>query len=170
MKLVTAALLALSAGSNLAAADPAPATAHADLHDAKGAEIGQATLTQFPNGVLVHVQLAGLPPGPHGFHVHAVGKCEPPFATAGGHFNPDAHHHGMMNPGFHAGDLPNLYVAADGTVTAEAFTTFVSLGDGPTGLFGPAGTALVVHAGPDDYKTDPSGNSGDRIACGVIVK
>ncbi len=145
-------------------------TAHAALHDLKGIAVGTVTLTQLPNGVLVHAELTGLPAGPHGFHIHAAGKCEPPFKTAGGHFNPANGHHGMMNMGFHAGDLPNLYVSADGKVTADAFTTLVTLGSGDNSLFGKDGTSLVLHAGPDDYNRTPAGNSGDRIACGVVEK
>lgn len=147
-----------------------PTTAHAMLKDAKGKEVGTVTLTQLPNGVLVHAVLTGLPPGGHGFHIHAAGKCEPPFTTAGGHFNPTGAHHGMMNAGFHAGDLPNVYIGEDGKVTADAFNTFVTLGTGANSLFGPSGSSIVLHAGPDDYKSDPAGNSGDRIACGVIEK
>ena len=101
-----------------------------------------------------------------------MGRCDPPqFTSAGAHFNPASKQHGTQNPaGPHAGDLPNLEVAASGEGGIDATTKLVTLGPGPTSLLGPAGTSLVVHAAADDYKTDPSGNSGDRIACGVITK
>lgn len=146
------------------------ATAHADLRDLQGKPVGRATLTQFPDGVLIRAELTGLPPGPHGMHIHAAAKCEPPFKSAGGHFNPGGSHHGLMNSGFHAGDLPNAHVLGNGEAVVEAFTTAVTLDTGKSGLFGSEGTSLVVHAGPDDYKSDPAGNSGDRIACGVITR
>lgn len=147
-------------------------TAHADLIDAKGQKIGTATLEQTPDGVEISLSAAQLPPGVHGFHIHSVGKCDvPDFKTAGPHFNPDAKKHGLKNPdGPHNGDLSNLMVAADGTVKATVIDKNVTLGEGPISLFHPDGTALVIHAGPDDEMTDPAGNSGARIACGVIQK
>jgi superoxide dismutase, Cu-Zn family len=104
--------------------------------------------------------------------VHTVGKCDPPdFASAGGHLNPDMKKHGKENPdGPHAGDLNNLEVGADGTAKASFVDSKVTLGDGPNSLFHDGGTALVIHEKADDYKTDPSGNSGPRIACGPIQK
>jgi Cu-Zn family superoxide dismutase len=98
-----------------------------------------------------------------------VGRCEPPFTTAGGHFNPGGRKHGFSNPdGMHAGDLPNLRVGKDGTAEAELLTAQVTLSPGPTSLLDADGSAIVLHAGPDDYVSDPAGNAGDRIACGVI--
>ena len=146
------------------------ATAHAELRDLQGKPVGRAALTQVPEGVLIRAEFTGLPPGVHAMHIHAAGKCEPPFKSAGGHFNPGGGHHGLMNPSFHAGDLPNIHAGADGKAAVEAFTTAVKLNRGKNGLFGPDGTSLVVHAGPDDYRSDPAGNSGDRIACGVIAR
>jgi Cu-Zn family superoxide dismutase len=114
--------------------------------------------------------VAGLSPGAHGIHLHAVGKCEPPgFTSAGGHLNPFAKEHGMENPaGSHLGDLPNLDVSADGTATMS-FPLGLSPRALQTQMFDGDGTAIVIHAGPDDYRTDPSGNSGGRVACGVFA-
>jgi superoxide dismutase, Cu-Zn family len=163
--------LSLLAGLPLAALAAGPA-GKASLKNAEGKDVGTATLTPAKGGVKVAVQVTGLPPGKHGIHIHGAGKCDPPdFATAGGHFNPAGKKHGLKNPeGAHAGDMPNLTVGKNGkgkgTFTAKGAT----LGEGGGSLFGPDGTALVIHAGADDEKTDPAGNSGARIACGVIGK
>jgi Cu-Zn family superoxide dismutase len=154
-----------------AAALPAAAqTASAPLKDAQGKEVGSANLTQTPRGVLVNVAVKGLPPGEHAFHVHAVGKCEPPFTTAGGHFNPDAKKHGLMAAdGAHAGDMPNLHIPQSGELTVEIVNAAITLEKGkPNSVFDADGSALVIHAGSDDYKTDPTGEAGGRIACGVV--
>ncbi|MCW5689696.1 MAG: superoxide dismutase family protein [Pseudolabrys sp.] len=154
-----------------AAALPAAAqTATAPLKDAQGKEVGSANLTQTPRGVLINVAVKGLPPGEHAFHVHAVGKCEPPFTSAGGHFNPDNKKHGLMAAdGAHAGDMPNLHIPQSGDLTIEVLNAAVTLEKGkPNSLLDNDGSALVIHAGTDDYKTDPTGDAGGRIACGVV--
>jgi Cu-Zn family superoxide dismutase len=155
-----------------AAALAAVTEAHARLVDAEGKEVGTATFAPAEDGVRISVQVTGLQAGKHGFHVHAVGKCDAPeFKSAGPHFNPGGKKHGHDNPeGPHAGDLPNLDVGQDGQGKATFVAKGVTLGKGPASLFGKEGTALVVHADPDDGKTDPAGNSGARVACGVIER
>ena len=145
-------------------------SASAPLKDAQGKEVGSANLTQTPHGVLINVAVKGLPPGDHAFHVHAVGKCEPPFTSAGGHFNPGGKKHGMMAPdGRHAGDMPNLHVPQSGDLTVEVLNTDITLDkDKPNSVFDADGSAVVIHAKGDDYKSDPAGDAGGRIACGVI--
>ena len=147
-------------------------SASAVLRNAAGETVGTATFTQATGGVRVSVQVRNLPPGAHGFHIHAAGHCDPPdFASAGAHFNPEGRQHGLRNPaGPHAGDLPNLQVAATGTGQVTTLDSMVTLGGGSNSLFVPQGTSLVIHANPDDEVTDPSGNSGARIACGVILR
>jgi len=147
-------------------------TAHADFINAQGQKIGTAKLTQTKAGVRISLEASQLPPGTHGIHVHAVGKCDPPgFTTAGGHLNPDMKHHGKENPeGQHAGDMDNIEVGANGKVKTTFTNAHVTLGDGANSLFHPDGTALVIHEKADDYKSDPAGNAGSRIACGVIQK
>jgi len=153
----------------LAAAAP---TATATLRDAQGKTVGTATLTSVEGGVKVAVSVTGVSPGLHGFHVHATGACTAPdFKSAGGHFNPGAKEHGLDNPkGSHAGDMPNLTVGADGTGKAEVVARGATLGAGAGSLFPEGGTAIVLHASADDLKSDPAGNAGARIACGVIEK
>jgi Cu-Zn family superoxide dismutase len=155
----------------LFAAAAAP-SARTVLRNAEGKQVGTATFTQADAGVTVHVAVAGLTPGRHGIHVHAVGKCDPPdFKSAGPHFNPFGRQHGILNPlGAHAGDLANLEVGKDGKATATFTARGATLEPGQGSLLGPEGAALVVHADPDDEKTDPAGNSGARVACGVISR
>ena len=145
-------------------------SAKALLKSAEGKDVGSAELTQTPAGVLIKLAVKGLPTGEHAFHVHGVGKCEPPFTSAGGHFNPGGKKHGMMAAeGYHAGDMPNLHIPTSGETVVEVLNAAVTLEKGkPNSLFGPDGTALIIHAGKDDYKTDPTGEAGGRIACGII--
>lgn len=170
--LLIPALLGFCAAAALA--DTAPKAAHANIMNAQGMQIGTAKLKAIKDGVQISVKVAGLSAGDHGIHIHTVGKCEgPAFTTAGGHFNPTSAHHGMnntMDPHPHAGDLPNLKVAANGKGSATVVAKGVTLGDGANSLFHDGGTSLVIHAKADDLMSDPSGNSGDRVACGVISK
>lgn len=158
---VLAAALALPAAAQ---------TASAPLKDAQGKEVGSANLTQTPRGVLINISVKGLPPGEHAFHVHAVGKCEAPFTSAGGHFNPDAKKHGLLAAdGAHAGDMTNLHIPQSGDLAVEVLNAAITLEKGkPNSVFDADGSALIVHASSDDYKTDPTGEAGGRIACGVI--
>jgi Cu-Zn family superoxide dismutase len=144
--------------------------AQAVLKDASGKQVGTAIFTATPSGALLDLKLIAVPPGVHALHIHAVGKCDPPdFKSAGPHFNPDQTKHGIMNPeGPHAGDLPNIHVPADGKLEVELLDPVVTIAQ-DAALLDADGSSIVIHAGPDDYKTDPAGNSGDRIACGVIT-
>jgi superoxide dismutase, Cu-Zn family len=145
--------------------------ARAVFRNAQGTEIGTANLTQESNGVRVDVNLASLQPGERGFHFHAVGACDPPsFDSAGPHLNPTDRAHGFEHPdGHHLGDLPNLEVGTDGTARANFVAEGLTLVRGhPNSVFDDDGTALIVHADPDDYITQPSGNAGARIACAVV--
>lgn len=162
--LAATALIAISI--NVASADSVKAL----LKNAEGADVGRVDFMQVSDGVLMKIALKGLPPGDHAFHVHTAAKCEPPFMSAGGHFNPDNKKHGMMAAdGHHAGDMPNLVVPASGELKLEVVNTAITLEKGkPNSVFKPDGTALIIHAVPDDYKTDPTGNAGGRIACGII--
>jgi len=155
-----------------ASAGFAQSAAHADIVDAQGKKIGTAAFRASGNGVRIDVNVSGLPPGTHGIHIHGVGKCEgPAFTNAGPHLNPTSKKHGKDNPeGPHAGDLLNLEVNADGLGKASLLDQNVTLGQGQSSLFHEGGTSLVIHANADDYKTDPAGNSGARIACGIIEK
>jgi Cu-Zn family superoxide dismutase len=143
--------------------------------DASGQTVGWVGLIEDATGIVhVNVHVAGLTPGLHGIHVHAIGACAPTFAAAGGHYNPLGHQHGLDNPnGPHAGDLPNLIVNAEGVGHLDATTDRVTISDGPATLFdstaGAVGSAFIIHANEDDQATDATnGNSGGRIACAVI--
>jgi Cu-Zn family superoxide dismutase len=142
------------------------------MQDSQGKDAGTATLSSAAGGVKIKLNLHGIAPGEHGLHVHQAAKCEAPdFKSAGGHFNPDSKHHGLQNPeGPHAGDIPNFKADIKGNAKASLVAPNVTLTDGPHSVFTGGGTALVVHAKADDGKTDPAGNAGDRIVCGVIAK
>jgi len=167
------AMKTAAAGAILFAAALLPAaaqTATAVLKDTAGKEVGSANMTETQHGVLINISVKGMPAGEHAFHIHAVGKCEPPFTTAGGHFNPANKKHGLMAvEGHHAGDMPNLHIPQSGELTVELVNADVTLQKGkPNSVFDADGSAVVVHASGDDYKTDPTGEAGGRIACGVI--
>ncbi|MCX7864650.1 MAG: superoxide dismutase family protein [Novosphingobium sp.] len=143
----------------------------AELIDRQGHPIGVVSLEQTPGGVLIAIDADGLPPGQRAFHVHEKGVCNAAdgFSSAGGHFNPTAAAHGLKDVhGPHAGDMPNLFVAADGSLRAEVFNPHVSLMSGANALVDADGSALIIHAGADDYLTQPTGGAGERIACAAI--
>ncbi|MBM3504167.1 MAG: superoxide dismutase family protein [Alphaproteobacteria bacterium] len=156
---------------SLSLSGPAMAqSAYAEIASAEGTSHGRIDLIETSRGVLLRAQLYGLPAGPRGFHIHEVGRCEPPFQSAGGHFNPSGARHGFLSSaGGHAGDLPNLSVPEGGAVTVELILPGVTLKEGePESLLDAEGTAFIIHSGADDYRSDPAGNAGGRIACGVI--
>ena len=172
--------LAITAGALQAQAQPgasggATRYASATLHDSTGTVVGTVQLKEGPNDpVRLRVDVQGLKPGKHGIHIHAVGKCDTgggvaAFTSAGGHFNPESKHHGLENPeGPHAGDLHNLHVNAAGAASIRLESKRVTLGPGANSLLDEDGSAIVIHASEDDQKSDPAGNAGARVACGVI--
>jgi Cu-Zn family superoxide dismutase len=138
------------------------------MRDANGRALGTLSVTEAANGITVAGRLTGLPPGAHAIHLHTIGKCEPPFTSAGGHWNPTNRQHGRDNPqGPHLGDLPNITVSADSSASVDVASPGGAL-RGANGLLDDDGAAVVVHAKADDNRTDPAGNAGDRIACGVL--
>jgi len=170
-RLLFATILSAAA---VAFAQAQAAHATATLKNAQGAEVGRATLSPTADGrsVQINATFRNLPPGTHAVHIHNVGTCTPPdFTSAGPHFNPAGKQHGTDNPnGHHAGDLPNFEVDAKGNGHISYVVPDIAMDEGANSLFHSGGTALVVHANADDNKTDPAGNAGARIACGVIEK
>jgi Cu-Zn family superoxide dismutase len=171
--LIVGPLLAVLFATAVTAGPEGPRHAHGRFIDASGAEIGSLHLAQDAHGIVhVNVQVQGLSTGLHGIHIHAVASCvAPTFASAGGHYNPLTHQHGLENPnGPHAGDLPNLTVDEDGHGRLQARTDRVTLTAGVTSLFDGDGSAFIIHANRDDQVTDAgNGGSGARIACAVVV-
>jgi Cu-Zn family superoxide dismutase len=164
--LILAALLLARSGT-------AQAPANVKIINTERQEVGLATLTDTPTGVIIGLSLkekpSGISPGPHAFHIHSVGTCEPPFKSAGEHYNPEKKQHGFLaKDGGHAGDLPNIFVPENGRLTVELFAPGVRLKEGSNRLVDEDGSTLVIHAQKDDYRSAPSGNAGDPIACGVI--
>jgi len=151
-------------------AEAADESASAVLKDMNGQNVGTASFTQTPVGVLLKLSLEGMSPGEHAFHIHAVGKCVPfSFQSAGPIFNPGNTHHGILVGPGNAGDMPNLHIPPTGTLEIELVNTAITLDKSkPNSILHPGGTAVVIHAGKDDYVTDPDGNAGSRIACGII--
>lgn len=171
LSLTAVSLIVLTACATTGQAATSTVLATAPLATADGHSAGRAELVTSGDQIRLHLTASGLPAGTHGAHLHTTGRCDAPgFASAGGHLNPAGHQHGTENPaGPHLGDLPNLIVKADGTGELTVPVS-VARADSDARVFDTDGTAIVIHAGPDDYKTDPSGNSGGRIACGVFAR
>lgn len=170
----TLSLIAFAActATPLPGSDPAAmrggAMASTSVRDVTGRDLGTLTVMEMPGGLHLTGTLRGMPAGTHGIHLHAVGRCEAPFTSAGPHWNPTARMHGFENPlGAHAGDMPNIMATADGSARVDVMTRGGTL-RGPDAALDADGLAVVVHASADDYRTDPSGNSGGRIACGEV--
>jgi Cu-Zn family superoxide dismutase len=169
------AAMLLSAGLALPLAAQDAPQAEVALARADGTAAGTVSFVETPHGLLIRARLQNLPAGPHGFHIHETGACAPDFGAAGGHYAPAGTEHGYENAsGFHAGDLPNVFVQDDGTATADFFVPWLTLQDSPKAdapypLDDGDGSAVMVHADGDDYRAEPPGSTGDRIACGVIA-
>lgn len=163
-------IAALATAGLLAAGSAHAADATAELKDPDGKSLGTLELSDEGSGVTISGDVSGLSPGEHAFHIHETGKCEgPDFKSAGGHFNPDNKKHGEVEGGPHAGDMPNITADDDGKVSISHTNDAVTLEKGPkNSLFDDDGSAIVIHAKADDYKSQPAGDAGDRVACGVI--
>ncbi len=181
LALLSAVVLAAACGGGSRSRGPVPGattgpssvgtTARAEMRDTEGRALGTVTLSQTPHGVLIVGDLSNLPPGTHALHFHETGRCDSPFTSAGGHYNPTQRVHGFKSAGgHHAGDLNNVGVAPNGSAHIDQLSENVTLGTGPGSLFDVDGTAMVIHSGPDDYSTDPAGGSGNRIACGIVAR
>lgn len=170
-KTAIAALALLSASACTTTSGDGDQVGAATLIDTSGSTVGTARLFSQAGEVSISVTLEGLPAGAHGVHLHTTGNCSTSdFTSAGGHLNPGGAQHGSHNPqGAHLGDLPNVQIAANGSGSISA-SLRGNDARGLANIFDADGTAIVVHAGPDDYLTDPSGNSGSRIACGVFAR
>ncbi len=166
---ILSAVIAAQAWSH-GAAGPAAPGASVEINDASGSLRATGTLQQRADGIAVHIEAHGMKPGSYGIHVHAVGQCGGSgFSAAGGHWNPTGKQHGRDNPmGMHQGDLPNLVIGPNGSGTLDAVIAGGSLTNGPAALLDADGASIVIHAEADEYKTEPSGNSGARTACGVV--
>ncbi|RLQ89586.1 superoxide dismutase family protein [Notoacmeibacter ruber] len=175
MRTTLTAALALSlagiASPALAQDDMTIRSAAATINGADGAEHGAVTMQQTPNGVLLVLDLKDIPAGVHGFHIHETGECTPDFKAAGGHFAGGKEHGFLVEGGPHPGDMPNIRVSDSGALQQEILNTRISLLEGEDGyLMDEDGSAIVIHAGADDYQSQPSGDAGERLACGVIEK
>ncbi|OXT02526.1 hypothetical protein B7H23_06430 [Notoacmeibacter marinus] len=174
MRITSTAILALCLSTMAAPAlsqdeGGAMASATAALKGADGADHGSVMLKQTPNGVLLTLDLKDVPAGVHGFHIHETGKCAPDFKAAGGHFAEGKDHGFLAEGGPHPGDMPNIHVDDSGALKQEVLNTRISLNEGEDGyLMDEDGSAILIHSGADDYQSQPSGDAGDRIACGVI--
>jgi Cu-Zn family superoxide dismutase len=175
--MIKARLAALTLGFVCASATvgyaQTPQQAAATFFNPQGKEIGDATLTQTANGVLIDIDVSTIADGEHGFHIHETGACDATggFESAGGHFEPAGHQHGYLaEQGPHAGDMPNQFVGADRKLRAHVLNPNVTLASGAASLFDTDGSAIVIHADPDDYSSQPTGEAGNRIACAVIEK